>query len=62
LQKNYIKEETIERMRLDEEVIMDFFREHISVSVSYLLDILSLLSSNHNVNIMPVPKQYVISG
>ncbi|XP_052188539.1 exocyst complex component SEC6 [Diospyros lotus] len=32
IQKNYIKEETIERMRLDEEVIMDFFREYISVS------------------------------
>uniref|UniRef100_A0A6N2KB11 Uncharacterized protein n=1 Tax=Salix viminalis TaxID=40686 RepID=A0A6N2KB11_SALVM len=31
-QKNYIKEETIERMRLDEEVIMDFFREYISVA------------------------------
>ncbi|XP_071923489.1 exocyst complex component SEC6-like isoform X2 [Coffea arabica] len=31
-QKNYIKEETIERMRLDEEVILDFFREYISVS------------------------------
>ncbi|KAF7827068.1 exocyst complex component SEC6 [Senna tora] len=31
-QKNYIKEETIERMKLDEEVIMDFFREYISVS------------------------------
>lgn len=31
-QKNYIKEETIERMRLDEEVLMDFFREYISVS------------------------------
>ncbi|KAG6751150.1 hypothetical protein POTOM_045669 [Populus tomentosa] len=31
-QKNYIKEETIERMRLDEEVIMDFFREYISVT------------------------------
>ncbi|KAK9072167.1 hypothetical protein SSX86_008599 [Deinandra increscens subsp. villosa] len=31
-QKNYIKEETIERMRLDEEVIMDFFREHIAVN------------------------------
>ncbi|XP_039010663.1 exocyst complex component SEC6 [Hibiscus syriacus] len=27
----YIKEETIERMRLDEEVLMDFFREYISV-------------------------------
>lgn len=34
LQKNHIKEETIERMRLDEEVIVDFFREYISVSVS----------------------------
>lgn len=31
-QKNYIKEETIERMRLDEEVLMDFFREYISVT------------------------------
>ncbi|KAJ0037668.1 hypothetical protein Pint_22876 [Pistacia integerrima] len=31
-QKSYIKEETIERMRLDEEVIMDFFREYISVN------------------------------
>ncbi|XXG63889.1 hypothetical protein AAC387_Pa05g1979 [Persea americana] len=31
-QRNYIKEETIERMRLDEEVIMDFFREYINVS------------------------------
>ncbi|KAL9382525.1 hypothetical protein Peur_025560 [Populus x canadensis] len=31
-QRNYIKEETIERMRLDEEVIMDFFREYITVS------------------------------
>ncbi|CAK9313314.1 unnamed protein product [Citrullus colocynthis] len=31
-QKNYIKEETIERMRLDEEVLMDFFREYISIS------------------------------
>ncbi|KAJ4972759.1 hypothetical protein NE237_005933 [Protea cynaroides] len=31
-QKNYIKEETIERMRLDEEVIMDFFRKFINVS------------------------------
>ncbi|GLT29859.1 hypothetical protein SLA2020_046970 [Shorea laevis] len=31
-QRNYIKEETIERMRLDEEVLMDFFREYIIVS------------------------------
>ncbi|GAB4845218.1 SNARE-binding exocyst subunit S6 [Ancistrocladus abbreviatus] len=31
-QKNHIKEETIERMRLDEEVLMDFFREYITVS------------------------------
>ncbi|KAJ4705253.1 Exocyst complex component SEC6 [Melia azedarach] len=31
-QRNYIKEETIERMRLDEDVIMDFFREYISVN------------------------------
>ncbi|KAL5720288.1 SNARE-binding exocyst subunit S6 [Ranunculus cassubicifolius] len=32
VQRNYIKEETIERMRLDEEVLMDFFREYINVS------------------------------
>ncbi|KAI3717982.1 hypothetical protein L1987_69948 [Smallanthus sonchifolius] len=31
-QKNYIKEETIERMRLDEEVLMDFFKEHTGVN------------------------------
>ncbi|CAL9084533.1 unnamed protein product [Musa textilis] len=31
-QRNYIREETIERMRLDEEVLMDFFREHLSVT------------------------------
>ncbi|RZR75942.1 hypothetical protein BHM03_00000527 [Ensete ventricosum] len=33
MQRNYIREETIERMRLDEEVLMDFFREHLSVTV-----------------------------
>ncbi|XP_020269122.1 exocyst complex component SEC6 isoform X2 [Asparagus officinalis] len=32
-QRNYIKEETIERMRLDEEVLLDFFREYISVNL-----------------------------
>ncbi|XP_031254403.1 exocyst complex component SEC6-like isoform X1 [Pistacia vera] len=31
-QKDYIKEETIERMRLDEESITDCFREYISVN------------------------------
>ncbi|KAJ4763491.1 Exocyst complex component SEC6 [Rhynchospora pubera] len=31
-QKNYIREETIERMRVDEEVLVDFFREHINVT------------------------------
>lgn len=36
VQKNYIQENTLERMKLDEEVIMDFFREYISVSVSAL--------------------------
>ncbi|KAK4483968.1 hypothetical protein RD792_011179 [Penstemon davidsonii] len=30
VQKNYIKEETIERMKLDEEILLDFFREYIS--------------------------------
>ncbi|KAL7154591.1 hypothetical protein ABFS83_03G011900 [Erythranthe nasuta] len=50
LQKNYIKEETIERMKLDEEVLMDFFREYISVSkvenrVRVLGDLRELASS-----------------
>jgi len=31
-QKNYIKEKTIERMRVDEEVFLDFFREYINLS------------------------------
>ncbi|XP_074567206.1 exocyst complex component SEC6 [Curcuma longa] len=31
-QKTYIREETIERMRLDEEVLMDFFREYLSLT------------------------------
>ncbi|KAJ8537981.1 hypothetical protein K7X08_014521 [Anisodus acutangulus] len=49
-QKNYIKEETIERMRLDEEVLMDFFREYISISkvenrVRILGDLRELASS-----------------
>ncbi|CDP01157.1 unnamed protein product [Coffea canephora] len=49
-QKNYIKEETIERMRLDEEVILDFFREYISVSkiegrIKILGDLRELASS-----------------
>lgn len=42
LQKHHIKEETIERMRLDEEVLMDFFREYISVSVSFHFRIMIL--------------------
>ncbi|GFP89674.1 exocyst complex component sec6 [Phtheirospermum japonicum] len=32
VQKTYIKVETIERMKLDEELLLDFFSEHISVS------------------------------
>lgn len=49
-QKNYIKEETIERMRLDEEVLLDFFREYISISkvesrVRILSDLRELASS-----------------
>ncbi|CAA2994428.1 exocyst complex component SEC6 [Olea europaea subsp. europaea] len=50
VQKNYIKEETIERMKLDEEVILDFFREYISVPkvenrVRVLCDLRELASS-----------------
>ncbi|KAI4305803.1 hypothetical protein L6164_029146 [Bauhinia variegata] len=49
-QKNYIKEETIDRMRLDEEVIIDFFREYISASkvesrVNVLSDMRELASA-----------------
>ncbi|KAF6175649.1 hypothetical protein GIB67_022651 [Kingdonia uniflora] len=49
-QRNYIKEETIERMRLDEEVLMDFFREHINVTkvenrVRILCDLRELASA-----------------
>ncbi|GJT88677.1 exocyst complex component SEC6 [Tanacetum coccineum] len=49
-QKNYIKEETIERMRLDEEVLMDFFREYISVNkvenrLRILIDLRDLASA-----------------
>ncbi|CAI9777987.1 unnamed protein product [Fraxinus pennsylvanica] len=50
VQKNYIKEETIERMKLAEEVLMDFFREYISVHkvenrVRVLSDLRELASS-----------------
>jgi len=31
-QKNYIKEKTLERMRVDEEVFLDFFRDYIDLS------------------------------
>lgn len=31
-QKNYIKEETIERMRIDEEVLIEFFRDYINIT------------------------------
>ena len=44
-QKNYIKEETIERMRLDEEVLIDLFREYISVSVCSLTS--DMISQNN---------------
>ncbi|KAL5208881.1 hypothetical protein ABZP36_033316 [Zizania latifolia] len=49
-QKNHVKEETIERMRLDEEVLMDFFREHINVTkvenrVRILADLRELASA-----------------
>ncbi|XP_042006109.1 exocyst complex component SEC6 isoform X2 [Salvia splendens] len=50
VQKNYIKEETIERMKLDEDVLMDFFREYISISkvenrVRVLVDLRELASA-----------------
>ena len=34
--KNYIKKDTVQRMRLDEEVFVDFFREYTNVTVSVL--------------------------
>ncbi|KAG6400223.1 hypothetical protein SASPL_137048 [Salvia splendens] len=50
VQKNCIKEETIERMKLDEEVLMDFFRGYISISkvenrVRVLADLRELASA-----------------
>ncbi|OAY79293.1 Exocyst complex component SEC6 [Ananas comosus] len=49
-QRSYIREETIERMRLDEEVLMDFFREHINATkvenrVRILADLRDLASA-----------------
>ncbi|XP_051192706.1 exocyst complex component SEC6 [Lolium perenne] len=49
-QKSYIKEETVERMRLDEEVLMDFFREYTNVTkvenrVRILADLRELASA-----------------
>ncbi|XP_076901020.1 exocyst complex component SEC6-like isoform X2 [Bidens hawaiensis] len=49
-QKNYIKEETIERMKLDEEVLMDFFTKHTSTKnvenrLRILIDLRELASA-----------------
>uniref|UniRef100_A0A1D1YTS5 Exocyst complex component 3 n=2 Tax=Anthurium amnicola TaxID=1678845 RepID=A0A1D1YTS5_9ARAE len=49
-QRNYIKEETIERLRLDEEVLMDFFRDYLNMSkiesrVRILADLRELASA-----------------
>ncbi|KAL9171924.1 hypothetical protein ABFS82_03G012200 [Erythranthe guttata] len=46
IQKNYIKEETIERMKLDEEILMDFFREYkVENRVRVLSDLRKLAAS-----------------
>nr|DAD45721.1 TPA_asm: hypothetical protein HUJ06_003951 [Nelumbo nucifera] len=37
-QRNYIKEETIERMRLDEELITDFFRDSFTLIYTNILE------------------------
>ncbi|XP_076905937.1 exocyst complex component SEC6-like [Bidens hawaiensis] len=49
-QKNYIKEETIERMKLDEEVLVDFFTKHTSTKnvenrLRILIDLRELASA-----------------
>ncbi|KAK3159102.1 hypothetical protein QOZ80_2AG0145720 [Eleusine coracana subsp. coracana] len=49
-QKNYIKEDTIERMRLDEEMLMNFFSDHVNVTkvesrVRILADLRELASA-----------------
>uniref|UniRef100_A0A0D6QUE4 Uncharacterized protein n=1 Tax=Araucaria cunninghamii TaxID=56994 RepID=A0A0D6QUE4_ARACU len=51
-QRNYIREETLERMRLDEEVLLDFFREYMNVSkvekrVQPLADLRDLASAGN---------------
>ncbi|KAF9614110.1 hypothetical protein IFM89_015372 [Coptis chinensis] len=59
-QRYYIKYETIERMRLDEGVLMDFFKEYINVSVSntpILLIIFSHLEACRNPLIL-IPNIY----
>jgi hypothetical protein len=37
LQKAYIKEETLKRLEVDEEVLGDFFREIITPAVSWAI-------------------------
>ncbi|KAK3155290.1 hypothetical protein QOZ80_2BG0201290 [Eleusine coracana subsp. coracana] len=49
-QKNYIKEKTIKRMRLDEEMLMNFFKDHVNVTkvesrVRILADLRELASA-----------------
>jgi hypothetical protein len=36
-QKNYIKEETLERLKVDEEVLGEFFRDVLNPAVCFLL-------------------------
>lgn len=62
LQKSYIKEETIERMKLDEEVLIDFFREYISVSVSFTPLSLTLSSMLWCINLTQLRMDHSITS
>lgn len=50
LQKNYIKEDTVERMKLDEEVIMEFFEEYMTNTVSTIIPDCTIITYlEHNI-------------
>jgi hypothetical protein len=42
-QKNYIKEETLERLKVDEEVLGEFFRDVLNPAVCFLLPLYTYL-------------------
>jgi hypothetical protein len=45
-QKNYIKEETLERLKVDEEVLGEFFRDVLNPAVCFLLPYILIYIQN----------------